>query len=205
MKELKRKLEQRMLKENLSISSVAKHTKLSRRTITNFIKKGKCSNRTLNILTAFVERLEPYNKKNQYVNIGQVKVPQEHYDYLKRYADTNNATLADVVRKVIADVVDNEMLWKGLTDYMEITERAFNRAISKRIIPFIKIQDDHIKNIELSILTNLGLTKDIVRDVKQVDDIDVIEVARAYEEQAKEDYYSLYYDKKNNDEDDDVL
>lgn len=197
-------VKKRMLRENLSITNVSEITKLSRRTIQRFLTEGNASTRTIESLTAFVNKVEPYSLVSKLVNVGQVRVPQEHFDYIKRYADSNGVTMQEVFRKMVADMVDHELLWKGLNDYMEITERAVGRVLSKRIIPFIKIQDEHIKNMEIELRTTKYLAMDSVSATNEITDEEVYKLMKAYEELSINDYRDIYYS-KNKEEDDELL
>lgn len=204
MKHLIDEVKERLLKEGLSYTELQAITGLSKATVQRFMNGDLASERTKRAMRKYVENKEDFSANETMVNIGQVKIPQRHYDYVKRYADTNGVSMAEVFRKMVADVVDHELLWKGLNDYMEITERAVSRVLSNRIIPFIKIQDEHIKNMEIELKTTKYLAMDSVRETSELSDDEVFNLMKAYEGLSKDDYRDIYYNKKN-DEDDEVL
>lgn len=82
------------------------------------------------------------------INIGQVKIPKNQYDYIKRRAEDQGGQVIDVVRAIIESVVENDYLWKSFSDHINLTERAVNSSIENKVIPFIKMQDKNLEQIE---------------------------------------------------------
>lgn len=134
-----------MEKERLSLSEVAKITDLNRKTLQRFIySNSNISNTTQDALIRFVEYSGSYSDNEEMINIGQIRIPQAHYDYLKRHAEESDISVVEVLRRVIENVVDNDYLWKSFEEQLNITERALKTTMSNTMIPFIKQQDKEI-------------------------------------------------------------
>ena len=145
---LKNELLERMQLENLSQREISKITKLSNNTISRFLKGESVNQNSLEIIKKFVAYEGKYKSTERMINIGQVKIPKNQYDYIKRRAEDQGGQVIDVVRAIIESVVENDYLWKSFSDHINLTERAVNSSIENKVIPFIKMQDKNLEQIE---------------------------------------------------------
>ncbi len=137
-------VKKRLKKENISIRELSEITNLSEATLYRYFEGTKCSKKTRLIMDEFIEFAGTYKSVEEMVNIGQVRIPQSHYDYLKRHAEESDISVAEVLRRVIENVVDNDYLWKSFEEQLNITERALKTTMSNTMIPFFKQQDKEI-------------------------------------------------------------
>jgi len=147
-KELRKQVIERMAREDLSITKLGEILNLSRSTISRLVNEGTISKRNRIKLQAYVDDAKSYLQTVEMVNVGQIRIEREVYDYIKRFADNESADLTVVIRKILRDAADNDYLWKSMTDHLLMTERAVGNVIQKILIPFIKTQDKVLDNID---------------------------------------------------------
>ncbi|QIK57024.1 helix-turn-helix transcriptional regulator [Erysipelothrix sp. HDW6A] len=141
-------VKKRMDKENLTIVELSNITGLSRTTLYSFFEKNRVGKGTIEKLEKFLEFSGSYRKVEDTINIGQLRIPKEHYDYLNRFAEEQGVSILDMVRLTIENTVENDYLWKSFSDHINLTEKAVRNVMTKVFIPFIKQQDKTINNIE---------------------------------------------------------
>lgn len=146
---MKNRVLDRMKSEGLTVVDLVEITGISRRTINRFLHGEKdASKRTLEAMQSFIDYLGKYKEKNHLVNLGQIRIPKEHYDYLKRRADVDDVAVVEVVRYIIEQVVENDFLWKAFSEHINITEQAVKNVISNILIPFLRVQDKSLLSLE---------------------------------------------------------
>ena len=148
--ELRIRVEKRMAKESLTWKKLGEILGISRTTLHRFSSNSDegISRRNLLKLESYVNDDKSYAQNIEMVNLGQVRVEKNVYDYIKRAADRDQTDIPTVLRKVLNDVVDNDYLWKSMTDHLMVTERAVRDVIQSLLIPFIKTQDKVLDNID---------------------------------------------------------
>lgn len=135
----------RMEKEVISVVALSDITKLSRRTVNRFLfESNTCSDKTRSAMQQFIDYPGKYITSEEMINVGQVRIPKAHYEYLKRHAEEEGVTVIEVLRRVVENVVENDYLWKSFDEHLNITERALKTTMSKTMIPFIRQQDKEI-------------------------------------------------------------
>ena len=148
MNDLIEQVKRRMVRENLSYARLTEITGLSKATIQRFMNGENSSKRTIVKLQEYVEDTKSYSRVVEMVNLGQLRVEKDIYDYIKRAADRDQTEIPNVLRKVLRDVVDNDYLWKTMSDHIMVTERAVKNVVQTILIPFIKTQDKVLNNID---------------------------------------------------------
>lgn len=148
MSKLLEEVKERMNDENISVIQLTEITNLGRATIHRFLSGEEVSKRTEVALDDFVKFSGKYKTVSETINIGQLRIPKEHYDYLNRYAEEQGVSILDMVRLTIENTVENDYLWKSFSDHINLTEKAVRNVMTKVFIPFIKQQDKTINNIE---------------------------------------------------------
>ncbi len=145
MNELREKLINRMEKEKLNVSEVSNITGLNRKTLQRFLYTStNISKSTSATLSGFVDYPGKYKEVEEMINVGQVRIPKAHYEYLKRHAEEDGVSVIEVLRRVVENVVENDYLWKSFDEHLNITERSLKTTMSKTMIPFIRQQDKEI-------------------------------------------------------------
>ena len=134
----------KMKDENISVSELCLLLNISRQTYYTFMEGKKVSERVIDKFEKYLNDKVSGKVPESMINIGQVRIPQSHYDYLKRHAEESDISVAEVLRRVIENVVDNDYLWKSFEEQLNITERALKTTMSNTMIPFIKQQDKEI-------------------------------------------------------------
>lgn len=153
MNELRKNVIARMDREAVSIVELSKISGLNRKTLQRFLYAASNISTTTELsLVQFVEYPGSYRDTEDMVNVGQVRVPKEHYDYLKRHADEGEVSVAEVLRRVIENTVVNDYLWKSLDEHVNVTERAVRNTMSNTLIPFIRQQDKELNSIGNQVL-----------------------------------------------------
>lgn len=153
MNELRKNVIARMERESVSIVELSKITGLNRKTLQRFLYAASNISTTTELsLLQFVEYPGSYRDTEDMINVGQVRVPKEHYDYLKRHADEGEVSVAEVLRRVIENTVVNDYLWKSLDEHVNVTERAVRNTMSNTLIPFIRQQDKELNSIGNQVL-----------------------------------------------------
>lgn len=135
---------EKMKNENISVSELCLLLNISRQTYYTFMEGKKVSERVIDKFEKYLNDKVSGKVQESMINIGQVRIPQSHYDYLKRHAEESDISVAEVLRRVIENVVDNDYLWKSFEEQLNITERALKTTMSNTMIPFIKQQDKEI-------------------------------------------------------------
>lgn len=135
---------EKMKDENISVSELCLLLNISRQTYYTFMEGKKVSERVIDKFEKYLNDKVSGKVPESMINIGQVRIPQSHYDYLKRHAEESNISVVEVLRRVIENVVDNDYLWKSFEEQLNITERALKTTMSNTMIPFIKQQDKEI-------------------------------------------------------------
>lgn len=135
---------EKMKDENISVSELCLLLNISRQTYYTFMEGKKVSERVIDKFEKYLNDKVSGKAPESMINIGQVRIPQSHYDYLKRHAEESDISVAEVLRRVIENVVDNDYLWKSFEEQLNITERALKTTMSNTMIPFIKQQDKEI-------------------------------------------------------------
>lgn len=148
MRELREKVLYRINIEELSIRETATIINIDRKTLNRFLKGGTVSETTINKINNFVKYEGKYKEAEQLVNLGQIRIPKEHYDYLKRRADVDDVAVVEVVRYIIEQVVENDFLWKAFSEHINITEQAVKNVVSNILIPFLRVQDKSLLSLE---------------------------------------------------------
>ncbi len=134
----------KMKDENISVSELCLLLNISRQTYYTFMEGKKVSERVIDKFEKYLNDKVSGKVPESMINIGQVRIPQSHYDYLKRHAEESDISVDEVLRRVIENVVDNDYLWKSFEEQLNITERALKTTMSNTMIPFIKQQDKEI-------------------------------------------------------------